>query len=173
MSGRIRFRQSLHLSRTAGAAHSLGRNQIFLAEARRACLSQPQGWAQAAKPSDPVSLNSAAAPQDKEASLPLKLPQTPSAEKGLSKQNRELKTLLGCQQKDGTHDSCLQLQVPTEHSTDCIIRACDSMTHNNGKESGALFWSQTSTVQIEGHHVGGEVAKDLLFALKHDNRKLF
>lgn len=47
MSGRIRF--SLHLSRTVRAAHSLGRNQICLAEACRACLSQLPGWGQAAK----------------------------------------------------------------------------------------------------------------------------
>lgn len=49
MSGCIRFRHSLHLSRTVRPAHSLGRNQIFLAEACRACLSQPQGWVQEAK----------------------------------------------------------------------------------------------------------------------------
>jgi len=46
------------------------------------------------------------------------------------------------------------------------------MTDNNGKESGALFLSQTSTVQIKGHHVGGDVAMDLLFALKHYNKRL-
>lgn len=72
---------------------------------------------------DPVSLNRAAAPQAKEASLSLKPPPTPSAEKGLSKQNGELKMLLRGQQKDGTPNSCLMHQVPTEHSTNCASQS--------------------------------------------------
>lgn len=41
ISGRIRFRHSLHLSRTARPANSLGSNQISLAEGCRAFLSAP------------------------------------------------------------------------------------------------------------------------------------
>lgn len=86
MSGRIRF--GLHLSRTVRAAHSLA--EIRSAGQRRAepaYLSRRGEDKQPNTQEDPVSLNSVATPQDKEASLPLKLPQTPSAEKGLGKES--------------------------------------------------------------------------------------
>ena len=42
-----------------------------------------------------------------------------------------------------------------------------------GKKVGHYFGHQTSIVKIKGHHAGGDVAKDLTFALKLTTEGLF